>query len=77
MIDRTLQVDEIPKDAVVFISQPAPHIGACYGDLASLRAKHLGAAGAIIAGSVRDLQEHRDFGLPASPDVLKTCRPTN
>ncbi|KAM0550198.1 hypothetical protein ACHAPJ_009046 [Fusarium lateritium] len=59
-------VDEIPKDAFVFISQLAPHIGACYGDLASLRAKHLGAAGVIIDGSVRDLQEHRDLGLPLS-----------
>ncbi|KAK7216230.1 hypothetical protein V2G26_004233 [Clonostachys chloroleuca] len=57
-------IDQIPRDAVVFISQPAPHINACYGGLMSLRAKALGAAGVVIDGSVRDLQEHRDLGFP-------------
>ncbi|KAI8653641.1 hypothetical protein NCS56_01318700 [Fusarium sp. Ph1] len=57
-------IDQIPKDAVVFVSQPTPHINACYGGLMSLRAKHLGAAGVVIDGSVRDLQEHRDLNFP-------------
>lgn len=37
----------------------------------SLRAKHLGAAGVVIDGSVRDLQEHRDLGFPVSFIVLQ------
>ncbi|KAH7062696.1 ribonuclease E inhibitor RraA/Dimethylmenaquinone methyltransferase [Macrophomina phaseolina] len=57
-------IDQIPKGAVVFISQPAPHINACYGGLMSLRARYLGAQGVVIDGSLRDLQEHRDLGFP-------------
>jgi regulator of RNase E activity RraA len=30
----------------------------------SLRAQTLGAAGVIVDGRVRDLQEHRDLGFP-------------
>ena len=37
----------------------------------SLRAKHLGANGVVIDGSVRDLQEHRDLGYPVSR-ILKS-----
>ncbi|KAF4305608.1 hypothetical protein GTA08_BOTSDO07347 [Botryosphaeria dothidea] len=57
-------IDQIPKRAVVFISQPAPHINACYGGLMSLRAKYLGASGVVIDGSLRDLQEHRSLEFP-------------
>ncbi|KAH9985277.1 RraA-like protein [Xylariaceae sp. FL0662B] len=57
-------IDQIPSGAVVFISQPAPHINACYGGLMSLRAKTLGASGVIIDGRLRDLQEHRDLEFP-------------
>ncbi|KAF7547234.1 hypothetical protein G7Z17_g7873 [Cylindrodendrum hubeiense] len=57
-------IDQIPENAVVFISQPAPHVNACYGGLMSLRAKHLGASGVVIDGSVRDVQEHRDLQFP-------------
>lgn len=32
----------------------------------SLRAQHLGAAGVVIDGRLRDLQEHRDLGFPVS-----------
>lgn len=58
------QVDQIPEGAVVFISQPAPHINACYGGLMSLRAKFLKAEGVVIDGKLRDLQEHRDLEFP-------------
>jgi regulator of RNase E activity RraA len=51
---------------ILFISQPKPHINAVYGGLMSLRAKVLGAAGVIIDGRVRDLQEHRDLEFPVS-----------
>ncbi|KAL1844769.1 hypothetical protein VTK73DRAFT_1824 [Phialemonium thermophilum] len=57
-------IDQIPKGSVVFISQPLPHINACYGGLMSLRARHLGARGVVIDGFLRDLQEHRDLGFP-------------
>ncbi|CAM1511176.1 Fc.00g086890.m01.CDS01 [Cosmosporella sp. VM-42] len=57
-------IDRVTEDAVIFISQPLPHVTACFGGLMSLRAKHLGAKGVIIDGSVRDLQEHRDAGFP-------------
>jgi len=58
------QIDQIPSGVVVFISQPPPHVNAVYGGLMSLRAKALGAAGVVIDGRLRDLQEHRDLGFP-------------
>ncbi|KND88223.1 4-hydroxy-4-methyl-2-oxoglutarate aldolase [Tolypocladium ophioglossoides CBS 100239] len=57
-------IDQIPEGAVLFISQPVPHINACYGGLMSLRAKMLNAKGTVIDGAVRDLQEHRDLDYP-------------
>jgi regulator of RNase E activity RraA len=36
----------------------------------SLRAQTLGAAGVIIDGRVRDLQEHRDLEFPVSQDFI-------
>ncbi|KAI4593038.1 hypothetical protein KJ359_010124 [Pestalotiopsis sp. 9143b] len=57
-------IDQIPAGTVVFISQPAPYINACYGGLMSLRAKYLNAAGVIIDGRLRDLQEHQDIEFP-------------
>lgn len=66
------QVDQVPRNAVVFISQPTPHINACYGGLMSEGLKFLGAAGVVIDGAFRDLQEHRDLGLPVSlTDISK------
>ena len=67
------QVDQIPKEAVVFISQPAPHVNACYGGLMSLRAQILGAKGVVIDGRLRDLQEHRDLKFPVS---AQSCTPS-
>ncbi|KAF2193959.1 RraA-like protein [Zopfia rhizophila CBS 207.26] len=57
--------DAIPSGSVVFISQPDGFISACWGGLMSTRAKHAGAAGVVIDGRFRDLNEHRelDFGL--------------
>ncbi|OAA59794.1 Ribonuclease E inhibitor RraA/Dimethylmenaquinone methyltransferase [Niveomyces insectorum RCEF 264] len=57
-------IDQIPSGAVVFLSQPLPHINACYGGMMSLRAQHLGAAGVLIDGRLRDLQEHQDLNFP-------------
>lgn len=57
--------DAIPKDSVVFVSQPKGLISACWGGLMSTRAKKLGAAGVVIDGRFRDIEEHRalDMGL--------------
>ncbi|KAJ6028861.1 hypothetical protein N7540_004437 [Penicillium herquei] len=57
--------DAIPKDSVVFVSQPKGLISACWGGLMSTRAKKLGAAGVVIDGRFRDIEEHRalNFGL--------------
>ena len=55
--------DAIPKDAVVFISQPKGYISACWGGLMSTRARKLGAAGVVIDDRFRDVHEHREFGL--------------
>ncbi|KAF2972629.1 hypothetical protein GQX73_g886 [Xylaria multiplex] len=57
-------IDQISKGAVVFISQPIPHVNACYGGLMSLRAQYLGAVGVVIDGRLRDLQEHRSLCFP-------------
>lgn len=65
-----MQVDTIPADSIIFISQPEPHINAVYGGLMSLRAQMLGAQGVIIDGRVRDIQEHRELGFPV-------CSPIN
>lgn len=61
------KIDQIPKGAVVFISQPTPHVNAVYGGLMSLRAQKLGAAGVIIDGKLRDLQEHRNLQFGVRP----------
>lgn len=50
--------DTIPKDSVVFVSQPKGLISACWGGLMSTRAQKLGAAGVVIDGRFRDVEEH-------------------
>ncbi|OJJ54323.1 hypothetical protein ASPSYDRAFT_498483 [Aspergillus sydowii CBS 593.65] len=55
--------DAIPKDSVVFVSQPKGLVSACWGGLMSTRAKKLGAAGIVIDGRFRDLAEHQDLGI--------------
>ncbi|KAF2135835.1 uncharacterized protein K452DRAFT_322830 [Aplosporella prunicola CBS 121167] len=75
-------IDQTPKGAVVFLSQPLPHVNAVYGGLMSLRAQHSGAAGVVVDGRVRDLQEHRDLGFPVFARSVGTtaggavCRPS-
>ena len=47
-------VDTIPKDAVVFVSQPKDMYSACWGGLMSTRAKYLSAKGVVFDGRFRD-----------------------
>lgn len=55
--------DSIPKDSIVFVSQPRGLVSACWGGLMSTRAKKLGAAGVVIDGRFRDINEHRELGM--------------
>ncbi|KAH0563196.1 hypothetical protein GP486_002242 [Trichoglossum hirsutum] len=76
------QIDQVPKDSVIFISQPRPHINAVFGGLMALRAHKLGTAGVVIDGRLRDLQDHRALGLPVFARAVGTtaggavCRPS-
>ncbi|OJJ53591.1 hypothetical protein ASPSYDRAFT_36522 [Aspergillus sydowii CBS 593.65] len=75
-------IDMIPRDAVIFISQPLPQVNAVYGGLMTLRAQALGAAGVVIDGRVRDLGEHRTLKFPLFAKSVGTtaggevCRPS-
>ncbi|KAH7126636.1 ribonuclease E inhibitor RraA/Dimethylmenaquinone methyltransferase [Dendryphion nanum] len=55
--------DTIPHGSVVFVSQPTGFISACWGGLMSTRAKKAGAAGVIIDGRFRDINEHRELNM--------------
>ncbi|PWY74511.1 RraA-like protein [Aspergillus sclerotioniger CBS 115572] len=55
--------DAIPQNSVVFVSQPKGLISACWGGLMSTRAQKRGAAGVIIDGKFRDINEHRELGI--------------
>ncbi|KAK4500184.1 hypothetical protein PRZ48_008370 [Zasmidium cellare] len=69
-------IDKVPKGSVVFMSQPTPHVNACYGGLMSMRAQYLGAEGTIVDGRVRDLQEHRDLKFPVFSRFIGTTAAT-
>jgi regulator of RNase E activity RraA len=55
--------DAIPPRSVVFVSQPKGYISACWGGLMSTRAQKAGAAGVVIDGRFRDINEHRELGI--------------
>ena len=75
-------MDQIPSGAVVFISQPPPQVNAVYGGLMTLRAQALNAAGVVIDGRVRDINEHRSLKFPLFAKSVGTtaggevCRPS-
>ena len=59
-------VDAIPRDSVIFISQPKGMYNSVWGGLMSTRAQVLSAQGVIIDGYFRDINEHKDLGFPVS-----------
>ncbi|RFU29409.1 hypothetical protein B7463_g6923, partial [Scytalidium lignicola] len=67
-------IDSIPAGAVVFISSPKT-VNAVYGGLMSHRAHVSGAAGTVVDGRIRDLQEHRDLGYPVFARDIGTAAP--
>ncbi len=60
------QIDSIPEGAVLFVSCPAKTPNAVYGGLMSARAQASKAAGSVIDGRFRDVQEHRYLDYPVS-----------
>jgi regulator of RNase E activity RraA len=57
-------VDQIPKDAVVYISQPKGTFNSVWGGLMSTRAQVLGAQGVVVDGYFRDINEQIDLKFP-------------
>ncbi|KIW75693.1 hypothetical protein Z517_10435 [Fonsecaea pedrosoi CBS 271.37] len=49
---------------IMYIQQPRGAYSACWGGLMSTRARHMGAAGVVIDGRMRDVREHRELGFP-------------
>ncbi|KAI1068250.1 hypothetical protein LB507_004278 [Fusarium sp. FIESC RH6] len=75
-------IDTVPKDHVIFISSPHGVFNAVYGGLMSTRAKYSGAAGTVVDGTFRDLQEHRGLDFPVyarnvgTPSPHEVARPS-
>jgi regulator of RNase E activity RraA len=67
------QIDGLPEDCVVFISCPRDVTNAVFGGLMATRARASGAAGTIIDGRFRDLQEQRDLKYPVSFKYRSWC----
>ena len=61
------KIDFVPSGSIIFISAPPKIVNAVYGGLMSTRARYLNAAGTIVDGRIRDLQEHRELNYPVSP----------
>ncbi|KIY44401.1 RraA-like protein [Fistulina hepatica ATCC 64428] len=57
-------VDTVPKDHAIVIDAPLEAHNAVWGGLMSAGARARGAAGVIISGRCRDIQEHRSLGFP-------------
>lgn len=67
--------DAVPAGAVVFVSCPAGTPNAVYGGLTAARARARGAAGAVVDGRLRDLQEQREMGFPVFGRGVGTAPP--
>lgn len=56
--------DSAKADKIMYIQQPKGLYSACFGGLMATRLKSVGAAGVIIDGRFRDVEEIQDIGLP-------------
>ncbi|KAI1634717.1 ribonuclease E inhibitor RraA/Dimethylmenaquinone methyltransferase [Biscogniauxia mediterranea] len=56
--------DYSEQGKVVYVQQPRGMYSACWGGLMSTRASAAGAAGVVVDGRTRDLNEHRELGFP-------------
>lgn len=57
-------VDVAPKDCIIVIKAPLSTPNAVWGGLMSQRASHLGCAGVVAEGRIRDLREHWELSFP-------------
>ncbi|KAJ5097508.1 ribonuclease e inhibitor rraa dimethylmenaquinone methyltransferase [Penicillium angulare] len=57
-------VDYNQSGHIMYIHQPPGLSAACWGGLMSTRAQHLGAAGAVVNGRIRDQREHKELKFP-------------
>ncbi|KAJ5605693.1 ribonuclease e inhibitor rraa dimethylmenaquinone methyltransferase protein [Penicillium lagena] len=71
----THYIDSIPEGAVVFVSCPPKTPNAVYGGLMSARAQASKAAGSVIDGRFRDLQEQRELNYPVFARDIGTAPP--
>ncbi|KAF1984791.1 RraA-like protein [Aulographum hederae CBS 113979] len=56
--------DANEEGKIMYIQQPKGMYSACFGGLMGARSKYLGAAGVVIDGRFRDIQEIQEMGLP-------------
>ncbi|KAL8845221.1 MAG: hypothetical protein Q9176_000389 [Flavoplaca citrina] len=68
-------IDQVPPTSVVFISAPQGTVNALYGGLMSCRAQYIGAAGTVVDGRIRDLQEHRSLSYTVFARGTSTVSP--
>ncbi|KAK4144402.1 ribonuclease E inhibitor RraA/Dimethylmenaquinone methyltransferase [Dichotomopilus funicola] len=68
-------IDSVPRGAVVFVTSTPKSSNALYGGLMSTRAKASEAAGSVIDGRFRDLQEQKDLGYPVFARDVGTTPP--
>ncbi|KAF4341950.1 ribonuclease e inhibitor rraa dimethylmenaquinone methyltransferase [Fusarium beomiforme] len=57
-------VDHNVPGGVMYIDQPNNVPSAVWGGLMSTRAQYLGAAGVVVNGRIRDINEHKEFKFP-------------
>jgi len=63
---------------IMYIQQPQGLYSACFGGLMGLRSRTLGAAGVVVDGRFRDVQEIQELGLPVGispPPPACACSP--
>lgn len=58
--------DSAEPDKIMYIQQPKDMYSACFGGLMGTRLKKIGAAGVVIDGRFRDIEEIQGLGLPVS-----------
>ena len=58
--------DSAVPGKIMYIQQPGHMYSACFGGLMATRLKQIGAAGVVIDGRFRDIQEIQELSLPVS-----------